>query len=272
MKQFKDIITLNKNARGCYILDTVKGCSVSLKEKPNGCYGDCYAKNIASRYGLDFTKPVNRKFHQEANQLFFNGFEDCHHEAEIIKQIKKASMSFVRIGEMGDPSENWEHTINVCKIISQSKKPIVIITKHWKTIPDNLLSEIEKLNICINTAISALDNEDEINHRLSQFNKMKNYCNSVLRIVSCDYNKKNKEAKQRNVIQEKLFNNDKIIDTVFRPSPKNPLVINNIINVEKIMFLKQNVLASVHNKNAYFGMCDTCPDMCGIIKGWHSHV
>ena len=65
-------------------------------------------------------------------------------------------------------------------------------------------------------------------------------------------------------MQEKLFSNENVIDTVFRPSAKNPLVTNGIINVEKVKFLKQNVLASMYNKNAYFGRCENCTDMCGI--------
>lgn len=173
-------------------------------------------------------------------------------------------MPFVRIGEMGDPSENWEHTINICKIISLAKKHIVIITKHWKSIPDNLLKYIEDYNICINTSISALDNNFEINHRLLQFNRLKKYCNSVLRIVSCDFNKNNETGYMKSKIQDELFKNDKTIDTVFRTNKDNNFVKEEIINIKKIKFLKEIVLASVFNKNTYFGYCDKCSDMCGI--------
>jgi hypothetical protein len=263
MKTFKDEITLIRNNRGCYILDTVKGCSY-IKNNPNGCYNDCYAKNITSRYGFDFSKAIDRKFYYDTNQLYLFDFYDNKHEDDIIKQIKNIKMPFVRIGEMGDPSENWEHTINICKIISVAKKPIVIITKHWKNISDNLLKKIKDLNICINTSISALDNDYEIEYRLRQYKKLKNYCNSVLRIVSCNFNKQNYEGCIKREIQEKLFKNEKTIDTIFRPSKNNPFVVNKIINIEKVKFLKSNVLASVYNKKSYLGNCENCPDMCGI--------
>lgn len=262
MKTYKPIITLVRNERGCYILDTVKGCSVCGKEKPNGCYDNCYAKNIASRYGFDFSHVVTRDFEQEHSQIFLPGFLDTRHEGEIIHAIKNIDMPFVRIGEMGDPSENWEHTIHICNIISLAKKPIVIITKHWKTMPDILLKDIA--GVCINTSISALDSDEEIEHRLQQYNRLKPFCKSVLRVVSCDFNKDNAEGLRRSKMQERLFYNDNVIDTVFRPSAKNPLVINGIINVAKVKFLKQNMLASAYNKSAYFGRCETCPDMCGI--------
>jgi len=173
-------------------------------------------------------------------------------------------MPFVRIGEMGDPSENWEHTIKVCKTISVAEKPIVIVTKHWRTIPLILLKDFEKLNLCINTSISALDSNHEIEHRLDQFYNLKSYCSSILRIVSCDFNKENKEGRLRAKIQEELFEHTKNIDTIFRPSPNNPLVLNKIINVEKIKFLKSYITASVFNKETYFGDCEHCPEMCGL--------
>lgn len=264
MKQFKDIITLNKNARGCYILDTVKGCSICGKSKPLGCYDNCYAQNIASRYGFDFSNIIKRDFCIDENQIYFNGFSDTKHESKIIKELKAIDMPFVRIGEMGDPSEDWNHTIKICESIIIAKKPIVIITKHWKSLSKKLMKDISKMDICINTSISALDSKEEITHRLIQYKKLKDYCNSCLRIVSCDFNKKNIDGLQRSIIQEQLFNNEKVIDTVFRPNPKNKLITRNIINVEKLKFLRSNVLASRLNKNSYFGMCDTCPDMCGI--------
>jgi hypothetical protein len=263
MKDYKPVITLVRNERGCYILDTVKGCSVCGKEKPLGCYDNCYAMNIASRYGFDFSKPVKRDFQYDTEQVYFCGFDDEKHTGDIIGKIKKMKMPFVRIGEMGDPSEDWNHTINVCRIIATAEKPIVIITKHWKTIPDELLPELSSLKICINTSISALDNNYEIAHRLEQYNRLKPFCKSVLRIVSCDFNKDNPEGLFRSVIQDELFKNENIIDTVFRPNAKNPLVTNGIINVDKVKFLKSKVLASVYNKNAYFGRCENCPDMCG---------
>ena len=65
MNQFKDKITFIKNNRGCFILDTIKGCSGCNKERPKGCYDDCYAYNITSRYKqVDFTVPIKRKINE----------------------------------------------------------------------------------------------------------------------------------------------------------------------------------------------------------------
>jgi hypothetical protein len=262
MSEYRDIITLNKNARGCYILDTVKGCSY-LQKNPRGCYGDCYANNIATRYGFDFSIPVKRDFIKQRGQIYFDGFADEKHECEIIRQAKNADMPFIRIGEMGDPSESWEHTVSVCKTIARSKKKIVIITKHWKTIPENIITELEKIDVCINTSISAMDSEDQIRNRIQQGDRLADYCNSVLRVVTCDFNTATTQGGKMKLIQDKLLER-KHIDTVFRPNKNNDLVISKTINIEKIKFLRGDVLASMHNKNIWFGMCSQCPDMCGI--------
>ncbi len=264
MKNYKNKITLYRNNRGCYIIDTIKGCSY-CKNNTNGCYDSCYAKNIASRYNFNFSSIIKRNFIYDKEQLFLFNSYDTKHENEIIKQIKNIDMPFIRIGEMGDPSEDWEHTINICRIISEAKKPIVIITKHLNIIPEKLLKEIKKLNLTINTSISALDNDEEIEHRLNQYYRLKKYCNSILRIVSCNFNKDNHEGKLRSIIQEELFKNDKIIDTIFRPkNDNNYFVKNKIIHIEKNKFLKSEILASVYDKNTFMGYCYNCPDMCGI--------
>ena len=268
MKTYKEQITLNKNSRGCYIIDTVKGCPAGALNEGKGCYGDCYAKSIASRYGFDFEQVRERKFDnpKDDDQIYLFGLSDETHTNKIIRQIQASDMPFVRIGEMGDPSLAWDHTIEVCKQIARAGKPIVIITKHWKSLTDALLKDISKMEICINTSVSALDNEKELEHRIEQFERLKPVCNSVLRIVSCDFNKDHPKGLDRSIIQEGLFKlgGASVLDTVIRPSANNPFVTKNIIKTQRIKFLCAPVLASVYKKDTYFGMCGTCPEMCGI--------
>ena len=258
MHVYKDIITLNRNSRGCYILDTVKGCSYA-KTNPGGCYGDCYANHIATRYGYDFSNPINREFEKETKQIYFNGFEDVAHESEIIRQIKQAEMPFVRIGEMGDPSENWEHTLSVCKAVSISKKPIVIITKHWKKMSEKQEREFSVLPIIFNTSVSILDTHEQLIYRLSQYERLKKTNKSVLRVVTCRFTDKEKENKQK-----ELLSNANVIDTVFRPSKANDFLTSGVISAKKIKFLGSSVLASMHDEKTFMGYCKDCPDQCGL--------
>lgn len=262
MKTYKNIISLSKNERGIWDLDTIKGCESGVLENTKGCYNDCYALKTAKRYGIDFSKSIERSFLNEAHRL------------QIVKQIEKIDMDFIRIGCTGDPSENWEHTINIIKQIRESsqlslfdissKKQIVIITRHWKKLTDLQLKEISKFNICINTSVSALDNKKLIENSLKEYERLKPYCKSVLRVITADFNKENKTGLEMSLIQNELLKNENVIDTVFRPSSKNEFVLNNIIKVKKMGFMKSKALVSKFNKKAFLGKCENCLEMCGI--------
>ena len=263
MKIYSNKITLNKNDRGVYSIDPTIGCYSGVKENPKGCYNDCYSAKSAKLYGFDFSTTVLRDF------------ENNKHQIQIINEIKRIKMPFIRMGSSGDPSENWEHTLKIIKIISKGlddkqlnlfgylvpKKEIVIITKHWTNLTNTQLEELKKYNVCINTSVSAIDNKIDLKNRIEQYNILKNYCKSVLRIVSFDFKETQAEYIE---IQKKLFNNENIIDTVFRSSKNNSLVKENIINVKKSKFLGKNALISKYNKKTYFGKCSTCLEMCGI--------
>lgn len=260
MRQYLSTITLVKNKRGVWDLDTSKGCSIGIAHNPQGCYGDCYAARNARRYGIDFGKTVLRYFKNKK------------HEQSIIDKINKIDMPFVRIGVTGDPSENWEHTLNVCEKISSCNwvlyktymKVIVIITKHWNNLTEHQLGRLSNMDICINTSISALDEAYLVNNRLAQYNKLKKYCKSVLRIVSCNFNLQNEMGVKLNLIQKELFKNEYVLDTILRVSNKNEYVLNGIINIERVNFLGRSCYVSRYNKNTYFGGCIKCPEKCGV--------
>ena len=252
MNNYSAEIALVKNKRGCCDLDTSKGCSSGMRLNENGCYGDCYALRSAKIYGYDFGKTVLR------------GFSSREHIGAVVRSINRIEMPFVRIGVTGDPSENWEHTLKVIDKIKYSNRAIVIITKHWNGLTTKQLSQLSNVNICVNTSISALDNEALRVNRLKQYNRLKDYCMSVLRIVSCDFNMDNKKGCQLNKIQDKLFENNNTLDTVLRVSKNNSYLTNDIINVISIDFLKKKSLLSMRNKYAFIGHCSVCPEMCGI--------
>jgi len=251
-RKYNKKIALIKNGRGIYSLDTVMGCEGGMRDNEKGCYGDCYAASYAKRYGYDFSRYVRRDF------------ESHSHFADIYHAINRVDMPFIRIGTSGDPSEDWRHTFDILEKLKDCKKEFVIITRHWKVISDSDLLRLADLNVCINTSVSALDSESVRENCLLQYERLKPYCKSVLRIVTCDFNTMNPVGFEKALIQDRLIDIDKnYIDTVFRPSKSNPLVKGLVINVEKIKFLGSGVLASKANKKTYFGKCGTCPEMCG---------
>lgn len=264
MRNYKSIINLQQNERGIWDLDTIKGCKSGLEYTKGGCYGDCYANKTAQRYGIDFSNSVKR---------YFEGYI---HLNSIIKKIEKIDMSFIRIGCSGDPSEDWQHTIDIISKLRnksqlslfnvESGKQIVIITRHWNQLTEPQIKQLSEFNLVVNTSISALDDDFTIQKMLYEYNRLKPYCKSCLRIVTADFNEQTNEGNSRAEIQRKLLKNDNVIDTVFRPSKKNPFVMNGIVNVKKMKFMNSLQLLSKYNKKTFIGKCSACTEMCGVNK------
>lgn len=252
MQKFTNKITLVKNSRGVYDLDTSKGCYHGILNNPKGCYNDCYAARYSSKYGFNF------------NETTLRNFENYKHVSKIINQINKAELPFIRIGVSGDPSENWNHVLNIIEKIKDCDKAIVIITKHWNNLKTKQLLELSKYNVIFNTSISALDAKKHYKNRLLQYKRVGNYCKSVLRIVSCDFNTKNLNGMWLNESQNELFENKNTLDTVLRIYKKNELVLSGLINIKEVKFLGKRCYVSQYNKDTFFGKCSDCVEMCGF--------
>ena len=252
MREYNTRIALVKNSRGIYSLDTVMGCASGMANEPGGCYGDCYSANASRRYGYDFSKSVLRSFESEA------------HRRLIVNHINRIPLDFVRIGSSGDPSEDWEHTIGILKGIDKCNKQIVIITRHWNELTDAHLKYLGTLNVVFNTSASALDKPEVREHCVAQYKRLKPWCKSIMRVVSCDFNLNNQRGRAMARVQAGLFANDATIDTVFRPNKRNPLVTDGVINVNRAKFMNGLHLVSKNNPSTYLGKCSTCHEMCGL--------
>lgn len=252
MRTYSNKISLTKNSRGVYCIDTSIGCNSGMTNEENGCYNDCYAAKSAKIYGYDFCKTVLRDF------------KDEFHRRKILDQINKVKLDFIRIGCSGDPSENWDNTISVLKKIDKCNKQIVLITRHWTKLTIEQLEYLKTVNVCINTSVSALDKPVLLESCLTEYIRLKPFCKSILRIVSCSFNLENPKGKILAEIQEKLFKNEDTLDTVLRVNKNNLLIRQGIINVTKTTFLNQRTLASKYRNTTYFGKCSSCFEMCGV--------
>lgn len=262
MKNYQPYISLHQNDRGIWDLDTTKGCASGIALDAKGCYGDCYAAKSAKVYGYNFGVSIDRHFRNEAHRL------------EIVNKIKKIDMPFIRIGCSGDPSENWQHMLNILKQLTTESqlslfdyrfsRQIIVITRHWKLLSEAQLHQLAAFNLTVNTSVSALDSSELINNSLTQYERLKPFCKSILRIISCDFNTGNEEGRRRLRMQEILFKNEGTIDTVFRPSKSNSFVLSGLINAKQGNFLGKKTLMSKYNKKTYVGKCQSCKEMCGL--------
>ena len=156
------------------------------------------------------------------------------------------------------------HSAIILKLNDECNKQIVIITKHWTNLKPEHLEYLNTINVCINTSVSALDKKSVLENALNQYNILKKYCKSVLRIVSCDFNLENETGKQLSDIQHSLFKNEDTLDTVLRVNKSNPLVKDGIIKIKQSLFLGKKTHISKFNKKTYFGKCSSCLEMCGL--------
>jgi hypothetical protein len=189
-------------------------------------------------------------------------FESEKHKESIIRKINKIEFPFIRMGNSGDPSENWEHTLNILEKLKNVEKQFIIITKHWNKLNLRQLERLSKLNVCINTSISAID--ENLHQNIEQFELLKNYCKSILRVVSFDFNTKNKKGLDYSLIQDWIFNSFDVLDTVFRCSKSNPMYKEGIINIKETKFLGDKCYISKFNPKTYFGKCNNCLEKCGL--------
>jgi hypothetical protein len=250
MREYKNKITLTKNGRGIWTLDPIMGCKTGLEKNKKGCFSDCYAARTARIYGYDFSKNVLRYFDNEK------------HLKSIINKINKLDFDFIRMGNSGDPSEDWEHTISILEKLKGINKEVVIITRHWNKLTINQLERISKLNVCINTSISPIDKD--LHSSIEQYEILKKYCKSILRCVSFDFNTKNSKGMEYSMVQDWVFNTYDVLDTVFRCSKSNPLYKDGIIRIKETKFLGKKCNISKFNRKTYFGNCDNCIEKCGV--------
>lgn len=254
LKRYSNTLTATINEKGVLDIDTIKGCYHGMGAYPHkGCYDACYAYKIAEFRGFNFRSSQLRMI-QSVSQM-----------KAIAREIRKSSLQFIRVGTMGDPSYNWEHTISVLKFIKRVKKTPVVITKHWKTLTPRQMREMAMLEVILNTSISALDTQNERKKRIAEYleyEKMEG--KSILRVVTCDFNTDNERGRDMKKVQDKLLAYKRVIDNPLRAPKSHALVQSGIIRVGKHKDLNSEVYISMHDKNVFVGKCKDCPDMCGL--------
>jgi len=250
-KQYKPRLSASINRKGVLDIDTVKGCSEGMKANPDGgCYGLCYAYKAAECRGFDFTISVSRQPKDEDNAVIEN-------------LVKNNSAGWFRIGTMGDPSHDWPLTFYICEWLGKMKTPI-IVTKHWREIPQYMLERLVSLGVVFNTSISALDSDEEREFRIGQYFRLSKYgAKSVLRIVSCEFGDTD-EGRYLGNIQNWLFMYRPFIDNPLRIPTTDKRVTEGTIKVRRMTDLGGGSTVSVWDESCYIGPCEQCPDQCGV--------
>lgn len=251
---YHDALTVTTNRKGVVDVDTVKGCTLGMRAYPEtGCYGECYAQKIAHRNGIDFGTSVSRGL-----------VDQQQHRDVLIRQLIDTCMPWYRIGVMGDPCHDWDHTINMINVLRHAKMTAVIITKHWLPLSDHHISRLLDLDVVVNTSTSGMDSDAEIKHRVGQTERLRSFgIKSVNRVVTCEYGD-SEWAQNCAAKQDYLLSLRPVIDNPLRASRLHPRVLSGeVILTRRPDSIGGGKLVSLGSDSAYLGHCSTCPDQCG---------
>ena len=252
LRHYKPVLTASENQKGVLDVDTVKGCTLGMKVRPDGgCYHECYAAKTAARYGIDFGVSVSRKL-------------TPWNRGEVFRAVRDFPASWYRIGTAGDPCHDWDNTLEVCEALHGTLKQAVIITKHWVKLTDSHLTRLKALGAVVNTSVSALDTAQELKHRLKQIERIKLAgVHSVPRVVTCDWADTELGRKGRKT-QDKLLALEHVIDNPLRATKSNALVQSgDILLHSHPEAVGGGKSISLHDTRVYLGTCNNCPDQCG---------
>lgn len=253
-RKYLGLLTVSENKKGVLDVDTVKGCTDGLlRYSGNGCYGECYACKTAKTYGIDFSSSVPRKLTEKNIISCFN-------------TVKNHCNTWYRVGVAGDPSFDWDNTIDVISKLKAAKKIPVIVTKHWRVLSDSQLEKLSSLNVVFNTSVSGLDTDSEIKERFFQYSRIKQHgITSVCRVVTCDFGNTDfgRSCKEK---QDYLLSTPNVIDNPFRVGKNNQMVISgDILITRKTKSIGGgSKFVSLHDNSIFLGHCNKCLDQCGI--------
>lgn len=253
LRHYSTRLTAEINRKGVLDVDVVKGCSSGMAaHKPNGCYGACYAAATARFRGIDFSRSVTRSV-------------DSHgHALEIEKTVRMAPYGFFRIGTMGDPSHDWDATVETVEWLAPYATP-VIVTKHWGRATDEQMRALIVSGAVLNTSMSALDTQAELAHRIWQRARYAELGgHSVSRIVTCAFNAADPVGEQYASVQRRLLSLAPVIDNPLRVSRSHALVQSGVITLTVKRDLNTERTISIASHDAYVGHCAHCADLCGL--------
>jgi len=253
-RRYSNVLTVSVNRKGVLDVDTVKGCERGMAAYPKGgCYGECYAQKNARTYGFDFRVSVSRQF---------MGRE---HKGTLIKLMLKYPPVWYRIGTAGDPSHDWTHTVAIINALWHVHKVPVIITKHWIPMEDWHVEKLRRLGAVVNTSVSGLDSDAEISYRIGQMKRLRDSgVRSVCRVVTCKYGT-SEWARTCQEKQNHLLSLAPIIDNPLRARKSNSRVMSGeIILSRRPESVGGGKYISLNGLDSYLGMCQACPDQCGV--------
>jgi len=131
-------------------VDPVRGCPGGITNDGRGCPWGCYSCESMKRYHRIFHIPVSMILKPEL----------------LRKDLENCPDDWIRFGINGDPGEDWNLTIQVARIVRESGKTPVILSRLWTPPTEPQLSQMANLGVVLHISICALDSYPATSQRL----------------------------------------------------------------------------------------------------------
>jgi hypothetical protein len=201
------------------------------------CYGNCFAAKAAFSNGLNFGKHSENILNEK---VLLNDLKNIH-----------PKQKFVKNGFNSDPSLNWLKAIEFAKIINQSGKYLIFVTKCLVLPKKDILYALAQLNLELRISISALDSNKELKERIEVIKEFRKLGGTVIpNVITADFSNIELKERQQNLIE--FIKNEDL------PACENPLRLQN--NSPLITLIKTQSLFHVP-ENSY----DDIEVFCGAL-------
>lgn len=128
--------------------DLILGC---LPAK-SVCYGNCFAARAAFEAGFDFGTHVHNQLDEELLRA----------DLEALPESQK----YLRNGWNSDPSWSWERALELTRMLRQSGRMTIFITKVFVQPSREILAQLAELKAELRISISAFDTAVQLRQRL----------------------------------------------------------------------------------------------------------
>jgi len=183
------VIRVRTNSKNQFnTVDPVYGCVGGLTNVDPatgvayGCPWGCYAKFSFKKLRADFSTPVP----QIVNEKILK---------EDLRKVRRRGVHWIRNGVVGDPSQDWETTIDCCEIEHRMDLTPVVFTRQWLDPSPSQVRELIDYDVLLHSTICALDSDGFLAPREEMVRTyLQEGGQAVLRVVTFHYDDTTEEG------------------------------------------------------------------------------
>jgi len=191
----------------CQTTDVVSGCLSFDKV----CYANCFVAREAFKKGIAFGARQFNILNKEILKEDLNHI-DC-------------NQKFLRNGWNSDPSWNWKTVLELCKLVREKNKHIILNTKFLIPPAKSFMKQFLRLSVEFRVSLSALDKRYAIEQKMDLINEYKKMGGLVIPVlISAKFTEKFLVQKQNDIVKYITENDLPGSEIPLRVYEKSPMI------------------------------------------------